>query len=110
MAKPYLAELKTIIERLAISPPHKVWCKHFFSGAAAYIDNKKIFMSLTPVGLALKLPEVDRNHLFELGGEPLKYFPKAPIKKDYVVLPDHIAGDDLALVGWITRSIDFARR
>ena len=39
-------------------------------------------MTLTPVGLALKLPERDRTDLLTTGASPLKYFPKAPIKKE----------------------------
>lgn len=65
----------------------KLECKHFFSGAAVYA-NGRICMSLTTVGFALKLPEELRNTLVKgQGAKPLRYFPKGPIKKDYVVLP-----------------------
>lgn len=110
MAEPYLAELKKIIERLSChhDEMNAVFCKHFFSGAAAYVDDH-IFMSLSPVGLALKLPEEECRFLFSQGGNPLRYFPKAPIKKGYSVLPISIVQNDSALGGWIVRSIEFAR-
>ena len=38
----------------------------------------------------MKLPEADRAELRKRGAKPLRYFPKAPIKKDYVVLPRKI--------------------
>lgn len=58
MAEPYLAELKKIVDRLCChhDEMNAVFCKHFFGGAAEYVDDH-IFMSLSPVGLALKLPE-----------------------------------------------------
>ena len=68
----------------------KLECKHFFSGAAVYVDGK-ICISLTPVGFAVKLPEESRTFLMnEKGAKPLRYFPKGPIKKEYVVLPNVI--------------------
>ena len=66
-------------------------------------------MMLTPVGLALKLPEADRATLFGQGAKPLQYFPKAPVKKEYAVLPAQVAGDRDILSRWILRSIDFVR-
>lgn len=83
-------------------------CKHFFSGAAAYA-NGRIFMTLTPAGLALKLPERARARLLASGGAPLRYFPDGPIKKDYVVVPEPLANDASALTPWIAESIGFAR-
>jgi TfoX/Sxy family transcriptional regulator of competence genes len=111
MAEPYLKDLNAIVER-ASAPREaaaEVSCKHFFSGAAAYADGR-IFMTLTSVGLALKLPEDDRNTLRGQGAEPLRYFPGAPVKKDYVLLPVQLIDDGGALNGWISRSIEFVRK
>jgi TfoX/Sxy family transcriptional regulator of competence genes len=83
-------------------------CKHFFSGAAAYA-NGRIFMTLTPVGLALKLPERARAALMKKGATPLRYFPKAPVKKDYVLIPDTLAADEAALASWTEDSIRFSQ-
>jgi len=109
MVEPYLTGLKTIIERFRSLHPemNAVSCKHFFNGAAAYMD-EKIFMSLSPVGLALKLAEDDCSLLFAQGATPLQYFPKAPIKKGYAVLPPQLVDDEEVLVEWVIRCIKFA--
>lgn len=103
MVARYLKELETIVAP-ARAGGADIACKHFFSGAAAYLDGR-IFMTLTPAGLALKLPPDDRDGLVDQGGKPLRYFPRAPVKKHYVVLPPGL--DDEALEGWISRSIAF---
>ncbi len=65
-------------------------------------------MSLTPVGFAIKLPEESRNTLIkELGAKPLRYFPKGPIKKDYVVLPKAALNDIKALRNWVKISVEY---
>jgi len=109
MAKPYLSQLQSIVERLYMlqSDREVIFCKHFFSGAAAYFDGR-IFMSLSPVGLALKLPEKDCITLLENGATPLRYFSKSPAKKGYAVLPEKITADDKVLKSWIDRSIIYA--
>jgi len=108
MAEPYLSDLKSIVDTACAreGAPGKFLCKHFFSGAAAYVDGH-IFMTLTTVGLALKLSENDRNLLFEQGAKPLKYFPNAPVKKSYVLLPFQFIDDLPVLNGWVSRSIEF---
>jgi len=109
MAEPYLKELQSIVQRVS-APRDKadtITCKHFFGGAAAYVDGH-IFMSLTTVGLALKLPQDDRDALLAKGAKPLQYFPKAPVKKDYVVLPIQLM-EDKYLSDWILRSVEFVR-
>lgn len=66
-------------------------------------------MTLTKGGLALKLPEASRLTLLDDGATPLRYFPNAPIKKDYVVVPNPLADDVSALGPWIAESIAFSR-
>jgi TfoX/Sxy family transcriptional regulator of competence genes len=99
-----------LLERVApaLDTEITIECKHFFSGAAAYA-NGRIFMSLTTVGLALKLPEHSRVVLISEGATPLRYFPKGPIKKDYVVVPERLARDENALAPWIMQSIRFSQ-
>lgn len=109
MAQIYLDKLSAIIAGATRDrfPDAALTCKHFFSGAALYVDGK-ICISLTPVGLALKLPEDDRNSLIDNNSaKPLRYFPNAPIKKDYVVLPNGILKDTRALRCWIRKSIEY---
>ena len=110
MAEPYLNNLLQLIQSLPISGQDRaqIICKHFFSGAAGYID-EKIFISLSPAGLALKLPQSDCDVLLDKGASPLRYFPKAPVKKGYVVLPPDIAEDQEKAGKWITKSLSFVR-
>ena len=109
MAEPWLRELKSLLERTSpsLNPDTTLECRHFFSGAAAYAGGG-IFMSLMPAGLALKLPAEARRQLLEAGARPLRYFPKGPVKKDYVILPETNARDDNALTPWIEESIRFS--
>lgn len=83
-------------------------CKHFFSGAAAYVDGH-IFVTLTKVGLGFKLNPADCAALLEQGGEPLQYSPGAPVKKDYVLLAQALRNDPKALAPWIQASVDFCK-
>jgi len=106
MVESYLLALRALLK--GMDPPDTIACKHFFGGAAAYAQGK-IFMTLTPVGLALKLPEAARERLIALGAQPLRYFSTGPIKKDYVVVPEGLANDRAALAPWIKESIGFAQ-
>ena len=102
MVKAYVEKLAELMKQ-ATSEQHRdvrLEIKHFFSGAAVYAIGG-ICITLTPAGLALKLPEQHRT-------TPLRYFPKAPIKKEYVVLPAAIMDDRKALRRWIAESIDYA--
>ena len=108
MVKKYVERLHELLDNLKIikSKIVKFEIKDFFSGAAAYV-NGKIFMTLTPVGLAIKLLEVIREKLLK-GGKvrKLRYFPKAPIKKDYVVLPKSMMDDLIILRYHVKMSIN----
>ena len=106
MVESYVRELRSILDDAAPNSVRSgaIECKHFFSGAAAYVDGR-IFISLTPVGLALKMSASDRAALLEQGATPLRYFPKAPLKKDYAVIPESIRGDAAALARWIDASV-----
>ncbi len=108
MAKEYLERLDALLKPVARDLPPKVTLeiKHFFSGAAAYAEGR-ICISLTPVGLALKLPEAARTRLMKAGAKPLRYFPKGPVKKDYVVVPRGFADDRRKLKLWARKSIDY---
>ena len=107
MAEEYLERLSALIEKAASGKIKNLECKHFFSGAAVYAKGR-ICMSLTPVGFAIKLPEESRNILIKQeGAKPLRYFPKGPIKKDYVVLPKAVLNDMKALRNWMKVSIEY---
>lgn len=90
MAHKYLHQLTNFIDRLCehIDGNVNLECKHFFSGAALYVNNN-ICITLTPVGLGIKLPQHTRVKLLaDNKAVPLQYFPQGPVKKDYVLLPD----------------------
>ncbi len=109
MTKEYLEMLSELMKRAV---PHgfesiKLEVKHFFSGAAVYADGK-ICMTFTPAGFAIKLPEESRIILIEQrGANSLRYFPKGPIKKDYVVLPKPMLDDMEPLRHWVKTSIEY---
>lgn len=109
MAQKYLEQL-SVLMRATTSGRFldiKLECKHFFSGAALYV-NGKICISLTPVGFAIKLPEESRNILLKKKGiKLLRYFPEGPIKKDYVVLPKSILNDVRVLGDWVKLCIEY---
>ena len=109
MAKDYVAALDTLLAGTvaALPPGVTVEVKRFFGGAAAYAEGR-ICITLTPAGLALKLPEDGRAQLLGEGGGALRYFPNGPIKKQYVVAPDDLADDGGRLGFWARQSIDYA--
>lgn len=106
MAQKYLKQLIELMEEIGVEKNTKLECKHFFSGAACYL-NGKIFASLSPVGFALKLPEEYRNRIMKEGGKNLQYFSKAPIKKEYVVLPQEITVNTKKLTQLVKKSIEY---
>jgi TfoX/Sxy family transcriptional regulator of competence genes len=108
MAAPYLDDLRALLGPVTDALPSavEVAFKHFFGGAALYVDGR-ICIILTPVGLALKLPEDARAELMARGGTPLRYFPKAPVKKHYAVVPAALRENESEFRPWAHRSIDY---
>ncbi len=89
MAEPYLTDLKKLADQWfrADATVGVLECRHFFSGAAAYRDGA-IVASLTPVGLAFKVPVEVHDDLLSRGpATSLRYFPAGPIKRNYVLFP-----------------------
>ena len=89
MAEPYLTDLRERADEWNDANPAigTLVCRHFFSGAAAYRDDA-IVATLTPVGLAFKVPAAVRDDLLERAvASELRYFPNAPVKRDYVLFP-----------------------
>jgi dienelactone hydrolase/TfoX/Sxy family transcriptional regulator of competence genes len=109
MAKEFTKDLKALLEPTIAALPSDVVVevRHFFSGAAAYV-NGRVCLTLTPVGLAMKLPEDDRARLIKQGAKPLRYFPKGPVKKQYVLCPPAFRDDPDNLAHWARRAIDHA--
>jgi len=110
MADPYLHNLIAAIHEsgLPARPGLELECRHFFSGAALYA-NGRICASLTPAGFAVKLPNELRLPLLkELRCRPLRYFPGAPIKKEYVLLSRATTSDSRRFRNLLRASIQHA--
>jgi len=87
MAKVYFQKLENLMEKLNLETDigSNIEVKHFFSGAALYVD-QTICVSWSPVGLAFKLPQQEVDKLIDSGeAKSLKYFPKGHIKKGYAL-------------------------
>jgi TfoX/Sxy family transcriptional regulator of competence genes len=109
MANTYVQKLAALIDRVGPATPGgmSIDVKPFFGGAAGYL-NGHIFISLTRVGLALKLTDDDRRRLFEAGNaKALRYFPKAPIKKQYALMSEKFLSGRKRVKPWIERSMAF---
>ena len=106
MAKEFLEKLGSFVDATVsdISGIPRLECKHFFSGAALYAEGR-ICASLSPVGLAMKLPEETRDRLLaDEKAVRLRYFPASPVKKDYVLFPNGAAE---GLRGYLKESIEY---
>lgn len=109
MAQPFLDELTEQLGEWKVARPRGVTlqCRHFFSGAALYA-NGSIVASLTPAGLALKLPEAIRDELFRnRKAAQLRYFDRGPVKKDYAVLSRKVVSDRAEVRSLLRSSIRF---
>ncbi len=106
MAQPYLDQLRALVS--AADGRRNLVCKHFFSGAAVYVEGN-ICASLTPKGLAFKLPETRCNDLFKQGKAiPLKYFDRSPIKRGYALLPEFRELSDTGISSYLDECIAYA--
>jgi hypothetical protein len=106
IAQPYLNQLQELISD--IDGRHNLVCKHFFSGAALYVE-RNICASLTPKGLAFKLPKSRCDDLFTQGKAiPLRYFDRSPIKQGYILLPDFQDLSDTDISSYLEECIAYA--
>lgn len=96
-------ELQTIVE--AAAPPDlDVTFRAMFGGILAYAEGKP-FVSLSDVGLAVKLAGVDHTELMAVSGaKALQYDESQPVSKTYVVVPESMLKDKDTLRGWLKRS------
>ena len=92
----------------AAAPPHVDWrFKPMFGGVGVYA-NDKMCVSLSDVGLAVKLPPAEQETLLKLkGARRLQYEPSSPPSKSYIVVPDAMLSDAAALGRWLAVSADF---
>lgn len=93
-------DLKKMME--AAMPPNVDWrFRPMFGGIGAYADDR-MCVSLSDVGLAVKLTGDEHAALLKLkGARPLQYEPSMPPSKTYVVVPDAMLKDRKALGLWL---------
>jgi TfoX/Sxy family transcriptional regulator of competence genes len=108
VAAPYKTSLQVLVDTSLGADSGLVVCKHFFSGAAAYLDDR-VIATLSPVGLAFKLSEGSCQELLKADAKPLRYFPKSPIKRNYVLFEIPADLDSDRVTSLLIESIEHAR-
>jgi TfoX/Sxy family transcriptional regulator of competence genes len=106
MAKEYSEKLSKLITDLFLNTDirSQILIKHFFNGAAIYIDGV-ICASWSPVSFAIKLPQSEAEVLISNGqAKPLKYFPKGHVKKEYVLFDEPHLIDRIQLKKYLIKS------
>ena len=87
MARLYHERLSALVVRLNLKDitPRSIEVRHFFSGAALYSDGV-VCASLSPMGLAFRLPAEEVTGLIaSKRAVPLRYFPKGNVKRGYAL-------------------------
>ena len=110
MAEPYLTRLTRIVDELGPlqAADATLESRHFFSGAALYA-NGKIFVSLSPAGFAIELPEDTRRSLIDEGkGTEFRFFANGPVKRGYVALAESTVADDESMRELIAMGVNHA--
>lgn len=89
----------------AAMPPNVAWrFRPMFGGIGAYAGDR-MCVSLSDIGLAVKLAGEEHAALLERkGAKRLRYEPGAPESKTYVVVPDAMLSDPVALGRWLAVS------
>ena len=89
----------------AAAPANVDWrYRPMFGGVGVYA-NDRMCVSLSDVGLAVKLAGAEHAALLKLkGAKPLQYEPSMPPSKTYVVVPDAMLADRKALGLWLAVS------
>lgn len=107
MAQPYLNTLNELVSH-ELAGHSGLLCKHFFSGAALY-SNQKICASLTPAGFAFKLSEQRCLELIASAKAlPLRYFEKSPVKQGYVLFPRTSSLSNQAISSYLKECLAYA--
>ncbi len=86
----------------AAMPSHVDWrFKPMFGGIGVYA-NDRMCVSLSDIGLAVKLGAAEQEALLKLkGAKRLQYEPSMPPSKTYIVVPDAMLSDRKALGHWL---------
>ena len=89
----------------AAMPPDVDWrFKSMFGGIGVYA-NDRMCVSLSDIGLAVKLAPAEQEALLKLkGAKRLQYEPAMPPSKTYIVVPEAMLSDRKALGHWLAIS------
>ena len=110
MAEPYRTRLAQIADELGPlqSGGATLESRHFFSGAALYV-NGKIFASLSPAGFAVKrLADTGKGLIGEGKGTEFRFFANGPVKREYIALSDSAVADVESIRELIALSAGYA--
>ena len=108
----YLDRVAELLEQVrpGLASTHALGFKNVFGAVAGYV-NGAIFISSGRFGIALRLPPDTLGELLkEEGVEPLRYFEKGHVKKEYAVLPVWLLEDRPRLRKLVDTSIDYVGR
>ncbi len=107
----HLDRLTRLLEQVrpGLAATHALDFKNVFGAVAGYV-NGAIFISSGSFGIALRLPpEILRELLRDDGAQPLRYFEKGHVKKEYVVLPERILEDRPRFKKLVDASIEYVK-
>ena len=93
--------------RPGLASTHALEFKNVFGAVAGYVSGA-IFISSGRFGIALRLPPDTLGELFkEDGVQPLRYFEKGHVKREYAVLPTWLLDDSRRLKKLVDTSIEY---
>ena len=93
----------------AAAPATAVWRSRPMFGGIGVYANDRMCVSLSDIGLAVKLSGEAHAALLKLkGAKPLQYEPSMPPSKTYVVVPAPMLSDAKALGRWLALSAEQA--
>jgi hypothetical protein len=107
----YLVELNGLLDRAIpqLASTDRLSFEGVFGAVGGYVDDN-IFISCGKFGVALRLPPAALRGVFEADDvQPLRYFPKGHVKREYAVIPNRILEDTGHLSQLIGESVSFAQ-
>ena len=105
----YSEKITTLLEQVRpkLSTIHRLEFKNVFGAVGGYV-NGPIFVSCGTFGVALRLPALTLESLFnEKIAKHLKYFPNGHVKKEYAVLPKRVIEDSHKFKKLLDKSIEY---
>ena len=89
------------------APGAEITFKAMFGGQTGYFEGRN-FVSLSDVGLALKLPADVHNELLKINGaKRLQYEPDSPPSKQSIIVPSDLCADTASFAVWVGKSLAY---